>query len=348
MKPVMVVWNKSNERMFERQIPLLFGGLRNRRLGSRNQIDILFLEGLEDLGEGYREGLADLGYTLHDVSTVYREFERKYVPLMRFGGYELKCFLRWPVIREYFGAIPIVHFDADIVFNATPEELVAAFCGLTFILQGCPAFSVISDPKWFDAYRRELDIFVADMEAYSAYAWSKRCAFASCVKERNAAIWDRRILGSDQDLLQFATLDARIPHAPASALKIRNPFALFQNPLCLGRDLDMPHPVCYKRSAGIDYFDGLKVAFWHMQNDFCDYLGHADFRNTLHIPGRVLLRREERPLDYVFFRALRKAFGGYSRLRLCQRYFGGSEELGFLFNPERYWQEGVFAPNRCC
>ena len=39
--------------------------------------------------------------------------------------------------------------------------------GFTFVLQGCPAFTCISDLSWFDLYKRELDEFIKDIEIKS-------------------------------------------------------------------------------------------------------------------------------------------------------------------------------------
>ena len=345
MRQVITVWNKSDESAFENHVPLAFNGERNRRLGSKNRFDVLFLEGLNLLSEGYREKLATLGYHLHDAGSSYQELKDKYALLARFGDYERNCFLRWLAIQDFFGRIPFVHYDADIVFNATPDEIETEFAGLTFVLQGCPAYTRVEDPAWLENYRVELDRFVADIDAYSADAWRQWPAFASTFRERNGALWNRPLLSSDQDFLQFLTLSGRLPQADAATVNGRCSTALFQNPLVIGNDIHIPLPVNYERRDGIDYIGGRKVAFWHMQSDFCDYLGYATFLSQLGDRRRVPWVRAERPLSYLAYRAMTRFNSSYGRERLARRYFGDhSSDLGFLLNDMRFWQSGIFSP----
>ena len=287
MRQFIVVWNKSGDSGFESTVPLLFNGIRNRRLGSKCNFDVLFLEGMRLLSAEYREKISALGFTLYDAENSYQRLKSKYSILGRFGNYERNCFLRWLVIRDFNGNAPFVHYDADIAFNATPEEIEAQFDGLTFILQGCPAYTRVEESSWQDSYLEELDRFVADMEKYSNDAWRQRENFLPTLRARNSALWNRRLLSSDQDLLQFLTLSGRLPQASAEVINARCSTALFQNPLLIGLDIHMPLPLTYKRVGEIDYIDNRKVAFWHMQGDFCNYLGYASFRKKLMIPGRV-------------------------------------------------------------
>jgi len=343
MRHLIVVWNESVDSAFEKHTPLAFNGNRNRRLGSKAVTDVLFLEGLNLLSEGYRERLSTLGYHLHDVERMYRRLRDRYKPLARFGDYEQKCFLRWLVIQHFCGNEPFVHNDADIVFNATPEEIEADFSGLTFMLQGCPAYTRVDDPTWLKVYRVELDRLAADVEAYSGEAWRERPAFASTFRERNGALWNRRILSSDQDLLQFLTLSGRLPQADAATIGARCSTALFQNPLVIGSDIQIPLPLSYERRNGIDYVGGRKVAFWHMQGDFSDYLGYATFCRQFGDKRRVQWVRAKRPWTYVAYCAMKGLNSAYSRGQLIRRYFGDqSVDLGFLMNDEKFWQSGVF------
>jgi hypothetical protein len=250
------------------------------------------------------------------------------------------------VIQDFCGNEPFVHNDADIVFNATPEEIEADFSSLTFMLQGCPAYTRVDDPTWLNVYRAELDRFAADVGAYSEEAWRERPAFASTFKERNGALWSRRLLSSDQDLLQFLTLSGRLPQADAATVGARCSTALFQNPLVIGSDIhsSLSLPFRYERQGGIDYIGDRKVAFWHMQGNFCDYLGYATFLRSLGDRGRIPWVRAEQPLSYLAYRAVKRFCGAYSRGQLMRRYFGdGSNDLGFLLNDRTFWQGGVFA-----
>lgn len=342
MRQIIAAWSRWGDSAFERQVPLRFLGERNRRLGSKREFDVVFLEGLNLLSSGYREKLSALGYLLHDAESSYQRLKGKYAILARFGDYERKCFLRWLAIRDFCGKSPFAHYDADVVFNATPDEIESDFIGLTFMLQGCPAYTRVNDPSWLDIYAVELDRFVADIEAYSADAWRERPTFASSFRERNGALWNRRILSSDQDLLQFLTLSGRLPQADAATVNGCCSTALFQNPLLVGSDVHLPLPLVYERRDGIDYIDGRKVAFWHMQSDFCDYLGYATFCSQFGDRRRVPWVKDGWPLSYAAYRVLRRFHSPYSRGHLLQRFFCDQQDLGFLFNDKKFWQEGVF------
>jgi hypothetical protein len=353
MRHVVVAWAKADDCAFEANVPLVFLGERNRRLGSKISFDVLFLEGLNLLSEEYREKLSELGYYLHDLEGLYLRLKDRYTLLARFGDYEQKCFLRWLAIRDFYGREPFVHYDADIVFNATPEEIETNFAGLTFILQGCPAYARVEDSAWSESYQVELDRFVADIEVYSADAWRKRLSFAATVRERNGSLWERPILSSDQDFMQFLTLSGQLPHADAAAVNGHCSSLLFKNPIECGDEIDLPHPLAYERRDGIDYISGRKVAFWHMQGCFSDYLGYATFLNQFRIGGRIpWVRRlpwvrDSRPLSYLAYRALTRFTDAYSREQLMRRYFGeNSDDLSFLLNNKRFWQPGVFEPSK--
>ena len=246
------------------------------------------------------------------------------------------------MIRDFNGNAPFVHYDADIVFNATPDEIEAQFDGLTFMLQGCPAYTRVEEASWQDKYLSELNRFVADMEGYSDDAWRQRDKFLPTVKARNSALWNRRLLSSDQDLLQFLTLSDKLPNDNAEAVNARCSTALFQNPLLIGLDIHLPLPLTYERINGIDYIGHRKVAFWHMQSNFCEYLGFASFRRQMMISGRVPWLQGKRTISYNAFRLARRLTTYYTRGGLLQRYFGMSNDLGFLFNKKCFWQDNVF------
>ncbi len=341
----MAVWANTDASAFEKNIPLVLLGERNRRLGSKVDFEVLFLEGLKLLSDDYRERLSGLGYRLHDAESCYQELKRRYFLLERFGDYDRKCFLRWLVIRDFCGNVPFVHYDADIVFNATPEEIDVGLLGMTFILQGCPAYARIEDPTWLGSYATELDRFVANIEAYSADAWRQRPSFVSIYRERGGSLWDRSILSSDQDLMEFLTLAGRLPQADAASVNSRCSSILFKSPVMIGSDTHLPLPLQYERREGIDYLTGRKVGFWHMHNAFAEYLGYATFLNQLRIGGQIPWVRSQvnRPLNYTAYRALLRVTSAYSREQLIRRYFGKyAQDLGFLLNGERYWQSSVF------
>jgi len=68
----------------------------------------------------------------------------------------------------------LIHIDGDIIFNADPGEIANDVEGLTFILQGYPVFTTITNYDWFECYYEELVKFSHDIEGYSSKAWSER------------------------------------------------------------------------------------------------------------------------------------------------------------------------------
>lgn len=342
MDQIIVAWTKTGDAILERHVPLRCNGQRNRRLGSANRFHVVFLEGLRRLSPSYREELEALGYTLHDAESSYRRHEAHYRKMERFGDYDRKCFLRWLVIRDVFGDVPFIHYDGDVVFNATPEELESAYAGITFVLQGCPAFSYVSDRSWLPQYLKEFNLFFQDMEAYSTKAWRQRRDFLPTFRKRNTNLWERELISSDQDLFRFLAMSDGLPQADAATLHARSNLVLFQNPICIADDIHLPLPLTYRRTDSVDYLGGRKVAIWHMQADFSDYLGFAAYRRQLGSRSRFPRIRNRRALHYLPYRAIRTWFSPYNRLWLLKRFFDRSDDLAFLLNGQRFWQEGVF------
>ncbi len=210
MKNFIVAWCKTNSEDFESNVPLHFVGKRNLKLGFKNNINILFLGGYKLLGDQYKKSLIDLGFSLFDCSDIFSGFDKKYFQLDRFGDYEKKCFLRWLVIKKFFSGEKIVHYDGDIVFNQDPAVIEKLVKNKTFILQGCPAFTVISDLDWFKQYEEQLNLFVRDIEGYSKNAWEERKGWEVTFKTRWAGSRFREIIWSDQDFLSHLLHTGRI------------------------------------------------------------------------------------------------------------------------------------------
>src|SRR5438874_1747891 len=136
MRNVICCWCDAGPDNFEKNVPLYFSGKRSLRLGFSNEIHLLFLSGYELLTDDYKGLLKDVGYTLHDLTTIYNKLQAEYSALRRFGNYEMKCFLRWLVISSYFPGEPIIHYDGDIVFNEDPATIGKLLNRKTFVLQG--------------------------------------------------------------------------------------------------------------------------------------------------------------------------------------------------------------------
>ena len=347
MRNVICCWCNKDSETFENHVPLSFSGNRNKKLGFANRIDILFLSGFERLTEVYKEDLKDTGYRLHDVSGIYREFATRFPQLDRFGDYEKKCFLRWPTIASYFPGEPIVHYDGDIVFNEDPVMLARLLKHRTFVLQGCPALTVISDQGWFARYQEQMTLFVNDIEGYSQHAWKQRAGWEISEMGKWAGQRNREIISSDQDLLSHLIHTDRIAQdAPSEIMRDLQSYTVFENPLYLHCEDQTIRNATYNRIAGIDYIDGKRVLLWHMQSDFTKYLSTfvftrkylrwARMRTTNHI--------EKTGLDIRLHNFFVRRLHGKSDTRLSlYKYFFDSADFSDVFTSRTWWQEGVFA-----
>lgn len=370
MRNVIVVWAKGNADLFEQNVPLGFVGQRNARLRFNSDIDILFLDGYDLLEEGYRVLLQELGFNLYDVQKIYSDFAAKYSSLNRFGDFEKKCFLRWVVISEFYSKEQIVHYDGDVVFNEDPHIMLSKMNGKTFVLQGCPALACISDANWFYYYEESLRIFSSDIEGYSKQTWIEREGWELSERYKWSGQRDRKIIGSDQDLISHLIHGDKIPQSkPSEVLNCFSEYILFENPLYIHAYSPWCEtlPFSYKRIDDIDYINGKRVAFWHMQNYFINYL--VKYINTSQIIKLFKLRL---PNDLTFtdnivpnsitdlsfskadkfkatdgrllnllLRIIGKIRGRRSRLEIYRLFFDKAD-FSSIFNNQVWWKDGVF------
>ncbi|QWV95082.1 hypothetical protein KP004_07860 [Geomonas oryzisoli] len=346
MRNVICCWNDRNPSHFESHVPLLFSGRRNLALGFSNEIDLLFLNGLDLLGERYKEQLEEVGYRLHDVSDLYAGTADRYAALCAFGGYEMKCFLRWPVIASYFRGDRIIHYDGDIVFNEDPAVIGVLLQGSTFVLQGCPAVTCISDLDWFSRYQEQLDLLVENPEGYSARAWKERDGWRVSETQKWAGQRSREVISSDQDLISHLIHTDRIPQdRPAQLAPLLGSYAVFENPLYLHGCTfnDFPDPIGYERRSGIDYVGGKRVLTWHMQSDFNLYLSTFLFRKRFMpwVGGRLANHLVEPTFPYRLGSLFSRLCGGYTRLDVY-RYFFERHDFGEVFADRTWWDRGAF------
>src|SRR5262249_32292468 len=152
------------------------------------------------------------------------------------------------------------HYDGDVVFNEDPDVVANLLHGKTFVLQGCPALTSISDHGWFDQYREQLDRFTNDVRGYSELAWTERDGWETSEREKWAGQRFRRTISSDQDLLSHLIhTDRIVQHKPSVILNDLQSYMLFENPLYLhGYDNNLRHAK-YERISGIDHIDGKRV-----------------------------------------------------------------------------------------
>ncbi len=355
MNNVIVAWSQGDAQSFEAKVPLLFVGQRNQKIGFKAHINVVFLDGFDRLDNTYRSMLHDLGYRLHDASTLYAIYAQKYELLSRFGDYEKKCFLRWLVIKDIFSGEPLIHYDGDIVFNEDPAVIEKQVEGKTFILQGCPAFTSIADRCWFEQYTTELDAFVADIEGYSSRAWELRAGWEVTFATRWSGSRFRPIISSDQDLLSHLIHTNEIKQDSVNAIMHDlDDYIIFQNPLLF--HMYNPHiSYAYTRENGIDFCsytrtDGAhltykkKILLWHMQSCFNFY---ASKRLLLqkYMPPLWWLRTQYGPSGHLISDMINKKitrFMHHTDRLSVYRYFFQTHDFSCLLNGKAWWKKGVF------
>ena len=328
---VIVVWADKGSSVFERYTPLKFAGERNRRLGYANDFDVVFLYGIDTLDLEYKGNLKALGYRLHDASKPYAAVRARYPGLERFGRFERNCFLRWLVLAECFAGERLIHYDGDVVFNEDPRVLAERISGTTFVFQGCPAWTAISNLDWLAVYKEQLDRFVADVEGYSRDAWAMRQGWEESLISKWAGSRFREIITSDQDLISHLIHTDILPQEAPEEIQSRlREYALFENPLHL-HETNPGERFVYARNKGVDFLNDRRVAIWHMQSYFVVYL--KKFLNR----KMFLPFRKNATLGNVTRGA------GSSRLRVYRQFFE-KEDFSQVLNDRVWWEKGVWRP----
>ena len=344
----------------EDEVPLLFLGNYLKRQGSNQVFHIIFLDGYEQLSSNLRSKLKSVGFHLVNFSSECQRLMTAFQKLDRFGRYETLCFLRWPALWNYLKAENIneqvFHIDGDVIFNAQPEEIVNDVSGLTFVLQGCPAFVSITNHDWFECYCEALARFHRDIDRYSSLAWQERSGWERSHKEKWAGSRNRRTISSDQDLMSHLIHTGRIVQDNPSDFAKQLDLFYMENPLYFhshaAAQLSKSSGLEFSSDGKTCYVENKKIAFWHFQSDFVRYISTARILHRLHYPCRFPNHLEPNGWDTVMALACSRV-PRMSRLRTYSSFNELTTEkshasLSFtdIFNRRAYWKEGVFSNGR--
>jgi hypothetical protein len=351
-------WNGPNQddSSFEENVPLLFLGKHLRQRRSDQSFHVIFLDGYDRLSTEYLSKLKSVDLNLVDFSSEFRRLARAFPCLARFGTYELLCFLRWPALRQYLKQENITkqvfHIDGDLIFNAFPQEIAADLAGLTFVLQGCPAFVSITRHDWLDQYCDELAKLERDVEGYSARAWQERMGWEESHQTKWAGSRFRQVISSDQDLLSHLIHTGRI--FQDSPLDFVGRLQLFyaENPLYFHSHAKIQ----LRRQLGLNFMsdgnrcsvDDKRIAFWHFQTYFVRYVSDALALREIHYPFRFPNSLESRWWQKLWSIVHKKGRISRRAAYSCfQELNPGKSEacLSFanIFNRRSYWKKGVFS-----
>lgn len=256
MKFISTAWIEGDFERFERSSCLQTHadlGLANER----HPFEIYMLAGIEKLPEAFVAGLAKKHIIFKDASEQTRRLLKKHERLStvyNINSYEIYCFIRWLVVKEMVAPESFIHFDLDLFFNFDFEKLTKIFSGQTGTF-GSPCLTCISDYGWLDTYNEAFDLFTEDREALQ-------------VRFKYQGNNFRKDFMSDQDLISEMERVGALPYQTLD--HIQSNYCAFINPLWpyQGRDKRLT----YSMVDGRDHFNEVPVLFWHLQNNFAEYL----------------------------------------------------------------------------
>jgi hypothetical protein len=186
-------------------------------------------------------------------------------------------FLRWNILGQVATQISDgtnnIHLDGDVVLMCEPRMLSKDVGGKTFMLQGCPAFTVINDYIWFDVWQREISVFLADRTAYVREAMLEKKQPHRANREFcNVCAYNSRHF-EDQDILEFLIAAGKLPQERSQQV-YNSHFYWIQNPLYPGewfREQTAGEEKRIVEQKDGSFVGGKCVPFYHFQTDFAIY-----------------------------------------------------------------------------
>ena len=163
-------WNNFSKFVADSPIHLLAASIR--ATGCREKI-ILLINDVNKLPEDYYLLLNSLDVKIVNVDQMTSIITSGYPALASLNFYEMACFVRWLFIERYLRqyderAKDVLIVDGDVLFLVSPGLLRQAFSGRTFVLQGCPAITFLSEPlEWLDEYLQSFGVFGRSPKAVS-------------------------------------------------------------------------------------------------------------------------------------------------------------------------------------
>lgn len=247
------------------------------RHGGCGSLTVVALDGPDAWFDAVQCLAGAAGAGCSDARSILGALDAEFPNLRRtYGDYESRCFLRWPALWRLLGDRPfeqVWHIDVDMVFFAGLEELAADTAGKTFILQGCPAFTSISRPDWFQTYECGLRALHDTGEPGFRVTPESRARHRKTDQQLGNASVYQIPLAHDQDMIECLVGEARLPQDAFSIVR-GNRFYYMQNPLCLRAwhhlATDDPAAVFEDRDEAM-FVGRRRVPFIHFQADATRY-----------------------------------------------------------------------------
>ncbi len=264
------------------------------------RLDVVLVGDLGDVPGSYLAGLTDRGAEVHVATDVYLRLAAEFPRVVeRFGGpYGIFSFalLRWLLVEALFPGEAVACYDGDVMHSMPLASIAAAIDGRTGTATST-AFAAVSDGRWFEAWRRNLERLEADMDGFWRSA-AEATGFEPLpqVYRYSAEEYFAKALIESGELPQNLE-----PAMPGCWLLVQPQYLprLYAYTRPIGSS-HAPTPLAYRRDPdGVDRLDDRPVAFWHLQKPFLGLLGVVNARPLAGVEatGRV------RPLDFYGFAA---------------------------------------------
>ncbi len=337
---------EADDTTAEAGIPLLFHGQHLLKKGWTNDINLIFMRGFEKLSPGYKDRLREVGFNLADKGEETAEIKKHYPQLSRFNDFICYCFLRWVLLADLVEkgeiTLPVIVLGGDVIFTADPQDIQKDVQHKTFVLQGCPDFTVISDYRWLQVYRQEFATLIEGPGAYTEAARRLREHPSRPDREFcNLSAYEIPFR-HDQDLHEYLIAVGKLPQSKTQEVFGGSPFYWIQNPLFPDewfpeQDGGIPKNIINRH--GHLFVGHKQIPFIHFQNDFswyCYLWKMLDKFNLNHM-NKIIIRDISRNMSFpgkVFsyiMKILAKLKKNYSRRNICDFVFQYNNKTGNLF-----------------
>ena len=229
-----VVWTNGDTEAFEKSVPIVWNGKFLRSRGWENGINVVFIAGFPGDNHPYILEVKQLGYNVIDASQMALDILKNFPELDQLTTLLKYWFLRWYILEQLMfetNQKTIVHLDSDIALTVPPSDLCSEFEGRTLVMQGCPAFTAITDPNWFRSFDLGLREYLSNPEQMKSNMIEEK----RCKGDFDRVLWNQLSFSEgsvvhDQYLIQYLISAGRLPQD--KDLKAR-PFKYFwiQNPI---------------------------------------------------------------------------------------------------------------------
>lgn len=260
MAIISTVWIPGSISDFEMHACLSIHGMRGGATAS-HPYEVFVLDGYEKLPDSYIQDLRQKHVNLHNVTKLAQSVLKRYEGLNSFyqpgqgAYYETLCFIRWMVMKEVLAGQPFLHIDTDLFFQESNEHILNLFEGRTGTF-GSPCLTSVWNQDWLTQYEDALNRMIADRKKYQEEIGYGGNEF-------------RKDISSDQDLVIAMEQSGNI--IVEKMKELNDTHQVFVNPLW-PYPAPPDHKFKYEFINDRDHINGKPVLFWHLQNNFADYL----------------------------------------------------------------------------